>query len=306
MPLPEFVTRSTIDPSKQPKSPSILPEKRWGKLHNSIYVAGIDEAGRGPLAGPVVASAVVFNLSGKPPKGINDSKKLTHEQRVLLAEQIKNASVAWGVGRAEPWEIDEINILQATKLAAVRAIEQANTMLAAVVGLHAAIDCLVTDALDLPAYPCPQLMLIKGDQRSTSVAAASILAKVTRDEIMCRFADQYPNYGWRINKGYPTPEHRRALLELGPSSWHRFSYKTVSACTLPVVRSAAFQRLFALGSNLQVEEKERFQGVINELERCRMDIPQEDFNHLRLLLGNVFSEIVKKNTNFSLESAANP
>lgn len=304
MPLPPFVTRNALDPSALPSKPSIRPEKSWSQSHPDCWVAGIDEAGRGPLAGPVVAAAVVFSFSKKRPSGINDSKKMTHEQRVGLAEEIKSTALAWGIGRAEPWEIDAINILQATKLASCRAIETANELLGK--GQGQKIGALVTDALDLPNYPCPQLALIKGDQRSVSVAAASILAKVERDEIVCRVAQEYPDYGWIENKGYPTPDHRRALELHGPSSWHRFSYKPVHVLTTQVVRSRACERILTLAFSTQPQDFEAVASLIAEFEAATKLIPAEDRRFLATELGARFSEFVKKNTNFSLEIAANP
>lgn len=305
MPLPPFVTRSKIDPRKLPAAPSIRPEKEWSALHPNLWVAGIDEAGRGPLAGPVIAAAVVFSFNQKRPVGINDSKKLTHQERVRLSMLIKNSALAWGIGHAEPWEIDQHNILAATKIAATRAVHQANNRLNGFIP-GPQIGALVTDALDLPDYPCPQLALIKGDQRSISVAAASILAKVERDQLLLKHSREFPDYGWASNKGYPTKDHCKALELHGPCSWHRFSYKPVALQPKPLVRSISCQKLeqqFLETSPVDVKE---ISNLALLLKKAAETLIAEDHRYLTNLFASRFSEFVKKNTNFSLESTINP
>jgi ribonuclease HII len=181
-------------------------------------LAGIDEAGRGPLAGPVVAAACIL-----PPKfslpGLNDSKKLSESKREKLYTQIRLQALDYSLGSAEPAEIDALNILEATRLAMKRALQ----------GLKLPPHYLLLDALNLPLVALPQLSLIGGDGRSASIAAASILAKVTRDHKMKELHSVYPAYGFNSNKGYGTADHMQALERLGPCPLHRRSFAPVSA-----------------------------------------------------------------------------
>ncbi len=180
-------------------------------------VAGVDEAGRGPWAGPVVAAAVILNVDFIP-AGLNDSKKLTAAQRETAFILImKTCSV--GVGKASTAEIDRLNIRRATHLAMQRAV--------------AALDCkpatLLIDGNDAPDFKCITHTLIKGDGRSLSIAAASIVAKVTRDRIMTRLADEFPYYAWHRNKGYGTTVHHQALKQHGPCPHHRMTFAPIRA-----------------------------------------------------------------------------
>lgn len=176
-------------------------------------IGGIDEAGRGPLAGPVVAAVCILDLD-KPVYGLNDSKKLTPASRDRLYKEITEHALAWQVGIVSNEVIDQINILQATILA----------MHQAVGNLQATPDLLLVDAVQLKQMPCFCRPLIKGDTRSVSIAAASILAKVTRDRIMNEFDCQYPQYGLAKHKGYGTQEHYEALLRYGPTPIHRKTF----------------------------------------------------------------------------------
>ncbi len=177
-------------------------------------VAGLDEAGRGPLAGPVVAGAVILR-PGSMFIGLNDSKKVTLANRLRLEEEIKAGAAAWAVGVAQPEEIDRLNILGATKLAMQRALHSLSLVLPP--------DYLLLDALKLPS-PLPQEGIIKGDAKVACIAAASILAKTCRDRIMEELDSVYPGYGFKQHKGYATAEHRQAVLALGPSPVHRKSF----------------------------------------------------------------------------------
>jgi ribonuclease HII len=179
-------------------------------------LGGVDEAGRGALAGPVVAACVVLE-PGTPLPGVNDSKCMSHEQREALVPVILRRAAAWGVGWATAAEIDRINILQATLLAARRAI--------AVLG--AAPEFLLTDYLKLIEPPCPCRPIVDGDAKSQAIAAASVLAKVARDRIMTALAGEYPQYNFAGHKGYGTPEHQAAINAHGPSTLHRLSYRGV-------------------------------------------------------------------------------
>lgn len=176
-------------------------------------ICGIDEAGRGPLAGPVAAGAVIL------PKDctllyLNDSKKLSEKRREELFVQIKEQAVAWCVGIVGPERIDEINILQATYEA----------MRQAVAGLGVKPDLLLNDAVEIPGVDIMQVPIIKGDAKSVSIAAASILAKVTRDHMMVEYDQLFPDYGFAKHKGYGTAAHVQAIQELGPCPIHRRSF----------------------------------------------------------------------------------
>ena len=177
------------------------------------YICGIDEAGRGPLAGPVVAAAAVL------PKDcqifyLNDSKKLSEKKRDLLFAEIKEKAVAYGIGIVSPQVIDEINILQATYEAMRQAISQLNVI----------PEILLNDAVTIPGVDIMQVPIVKGDAKSVSIAAASILAKVTRDRMMMEYDQIYPEYGFAKHKGYGTAAHIAALKEYGPCPIHRRTF----------------------------------------------------------------------------------
>ncbi len=176
-------------------------------------ICGIDEAGRGPLAGPVVAGAVILP-EGCEILGVNDSKKLTAKKRELLYDEIMEKAVAVSTGIVSPQRIDEINILQATYEA----------MREAVAGLGTKPDLLLNDAVTIPEIVIPQVPIVKGDAKSVSIAAASIIAKVTRDRIMVEYESRFPGYGFASNKGYGSAEHIEALRRLGPTPIHRNSF----------------------------------------------------------------------------------
>ena len=177
------------------------------------YICGIDEVGRGPLAGPVVACAVILP-SDHPILYLNDSKKLTAKKREELFDVILKEAVAVGVGLRSPERIDEINILQATYEAMREAIER----------LDVKPGMLLNDAVTIPGVSIPQCPIIGGDGKSVSIAAASIVAKVTRDAMMVQYDEVYPGYGFASNKGYGTAAHIAALKEMGPSPIHRKSF----------------------------------------------------------------------------------
>ena len=178
-------------------------------------VAGVDEVGRGAFFGSVVAAAVILNPE-RPVRGLNDSKQLTPQARQELASAIKEKSVAWSIGAADSAEIDRVNIYQASRLAMKRAVE----------ALPVKPDYLLIDAMRIDVN-LPQESLIKGDARSRCIAAASIVAKVHRDECMRQWDIIYPHYGLSRHKGYGAPEHLRALETFGPTPLHRFSYEPI-------------------------------------------------------------------------------
>jgi len=187
----------------------------WRSGHRCI--AGVDEAGMAPLAGPVVAAAVILPPRYKLP-GLDDSKKILSEQkRKQLAHQIKQDAVCWSVGRAEVEEIDSINIYHSGLLAMRRAVE----------GLHHSPDFILVDARTIPHCPWPQRGIVHGDALSASIAAASIIAKTTRDDFMAEMDILYPGYGFASHKGYPTSEHLKALKEKGPLPIHRRTFAPV-------------------------------------------------------------------------------
>lgn len=176
-------------------------------------ICGVDEAGRGPLAGPVCAAAVILPEHLELP-GLNDSKKLTDKRRRELFPIIKEQAVAYGIGFASEQEIDELNILQATFLAMQRAIDQ----------LHGKAEFALIDGNREKDFGLPVMTVVKGDSRSANIAAASILAKVTRDDLMLEMAEKYPEYAFEIHKGYGTKKHYEALTEHGMCPIHRKTF----------------------------------------------------------------------------------
>jgi ribonuclease HII len=185
-----------------------------------IWVCGVDEAGRGPLAGAVVAGAVVLDPAN-PISGLKDSKKLSAVRREFLFEQIMLKAKAWGIGEASPTEIDEINILQATMLAMRRAIEDLTTR------LGSWPDKALIDGNRCPELPISSEAIVKGDTKEPAISAASILAKVTRDRQMMVLHEIHPQYGFAQHMGYPTEAHFAALKEFGACSEHRRSFSPV-------------------------------------------------------------------------------
>ena len=184
------------------------------------YIAGVDEAGRGPLAGPVVAAAVVFSEISRAAlkgllAGIDDSKRLSPRTRESLFLAVTEAAEAVSIGIATSLEIDRLNILRATHLAMRRAVE----------GLGLAPALALVDGNSDPGFPCPTRCVVRGDSRVFSISAASVIAKVARDVIMESIHSRYPHYGFDTNKGYPTPSHYRALACNGPCPVHRRSYR---------------------------------------------------------------------------------
>ena len=185
------------------------------------YVAGVDEVGRGPLAGPVVTACVIlpedFDVLG-----VDDSKKLSEKKREALYDVILEKAVAWGIGRADNHLIDEINILEATKVAMKEAVEKADRMLCEKTG--EGISHILFDAMTIKDIETPQTSLIKGDAKSLSIAAASIIAKVTRDREMVEYHQQYPDYAFDSNKGYGTKAHYEGIEKKGITPIHRKSF----------------------------------------------------------------------------------
>lgn len=185
-------------------------------VYQGKLLAGVDEVGRGPLAGDVVAAAVILDPSN-PVEGLDDSKKLTEKKREALFPQIQQNALSWCVARASVKEIDQLNILHASLLAMKRAVE----------GLHVQPEHVLVDGNKLPSWHYPSEAVVKGDSRVSAIAAASILAKVVRDREMVAFDETYPGYGFAGHKGYPTKVHMAALQRLGITPIHRLSFGPV-------------------------------------------------------------------------------
>lgn len=210
-------TKSESDAARRLSTSCRDAFERACRQNGHRHIAGVDEAGRGALAGPVIAAAVIL-----PPDcqitGLRDSKQLTPSQRSHLSDEIHREAIAIGVGRADPPTIARINILQATLIA----------MRDAVTNLSPCPDYLLVDGLDLPETAIIGEAIPKGDTLSVSIAAASIIAKTTRDALMIEFGETYPNYGFPKHKGYPTPQHRAAIAEFGASDIHRHTFKLLA------------------------------------------------------------------------------
>jgi ribonuclease HII len=206
-----------FDPALIPDRPDLGFEMAiWAQ--GIRFVAGVDEAGRGALAGPVSAAAAILPegaTTAQKLSGVRDSKQMTPAEREYWGAVIRSTAISFGIGFASNQEIDEWGIVPATRLAIRRAIGS----------LAMPPQHVLVDYLDIPELTIPQTSLVKGDMRSLSVAAASVLAKVARDEEMCRLQSQYPEYGFARHKGYGTRVHRDALLALGPSPVHRTSFR---------------------------------------------------------------------------------
>ena len=196
-----------------------MSEMTMWEIEEEVYaegytvICGVDEAGRGPLAGPVCAAAVILPRGHQIP-GLNDSKKLTDKKRRELFPLIKEQAIAYGIGMASHEEIDEINILQATYLAMERAIAQ----------LEGKADLALIDGNRARDFGMAVRTVVKGDSLSASIAAASVLAKVTRDDLMVEMAQEFPGYGFEVHKGYGTKAHYEALREMGPCAIHRMTF----------------------------------------------------------------------------------
>lgn len=215
--------------SRRPDRPGPREPARWvcfeqkARAEGHAVVAGVDEAGRGPLAGPVVAAAVVLSAAGNPLDdpwwfGVDDSKRLSPKRREELHDLIRAKAAAVGVGEASPREIEGLNILRATLLAMSRAID----------AISPPPSYLLVDGKTRIPVEIPQSTLVGGDGREASIAAASIIAKVTRDRLMIRYDREYPGFGFSLHKGYPTRLHREALQRLGPTPLHRRTFRGVA------------------------------------------------------------------------------
>lgn len=207
----------TKDRKSKAESQISLNFENQARAEGYNFVAGVDEVGRGCLAGAVVAAAVVLDLSKPLPAGLNDSKKITAKNRERIAEEIRASAICYAVAQIEAEEIDRINILQATKRA----------MFSAVGRLNPAADFLLIDAVQLRELPLPQKSIIHGDAISASIAAASIIAKTYRDDLMSKLSEVFPEYGFASHVGYGTKAHFEALRKYGASAIHRKTFRGV-------------------------------------------------------------------------------
>ncbi|HVY93516.1 MAG TPA: ribonuclease HII [Bryobacteraceae bacterium] len=230
--------KASLDPEDGGRVPT---RRRWKCQANTEqelrargfrFIAGADEVGRGSLFGAVVAAAVILSPDA-PIRGLNDSKQIEPERRELLAEHIRERALAWAVAAVDASTIDRINIYQASRLA----------MKAAVLDLRPACDFVLVDAVPLDVV-LPQQPLVQGDERCHAIAAASIIAKVYRDKLMCEWDQHYPEYGLASHKGYQTPEHMAAIRRYGPTPLHRFSFEPV--------RQAAFHSPMAQDRQMEM------------------------------------------------------
>jgi ribonuclease HII len=196
--------------------------ERAARKTGALRIAGVDEVGRGPVFGPVVAAAVILPRDCHL-QGLTDSKKLSEKKRNVLDVEIRSNAVSWAIAAVDVETIDRINIRQASLLAMRRAVEQ----------LALSPDYLLIDGVDTIDWPCAQQAVVKGDATSFSIAAASVLAKVYRDRLIVELDRQYPGYGLANHKGYGVPEHMAALARLGPTPLHRRSFKPVAQTLLP-------------------------------------------------------------------------
>jgi len=251
IPYPRALRTVTAATAKQQMLKQLVcsdaPEQAL-RYHGFRIIAGVDEVGRGALFGPVVAAAVILpeRMNGLARAGLKDSKQLTREQREKLDRRIRKMALAVSVAEVDAETIDRVNIYQATRMA----------MLAAVQGLMMAPDHLLIDAMRLD-HPCRQTKLIYGDALSLSIAAASVVAKVHRDGLMRQLDAVHPGYGLASHKGYATPKHRRALVEIGPCALHRRSFAPVRLVDPDaVVEDAASAELLFEDADLEVADLE--------------------------------------------------
>jgi ribonuclease HII len=250
------------------------------KAHRAGYerVVGIDEAGRGPLAGPVVAAAVIF-----PPDfrmdGLADSKQLAPERRRELAQEIRASALAVGVGMVSADEIDRTNILSATYRAVWHAVEQ----------LDVQPDYFLTDYLRLAWADGPVEPLVRGDQRCASIAAASIIAKVARDDLMCDYDGEYPGYGFAAHKGYGTQAHLEALRALGPTTIHRLTFRGVCWFEAQLRRSKTFDYLREVIGAIGSEKVARL--VRLAMDGTALRLPPREMKEIEALYASQLKEL---------------
>jgi ribonuclease HII len=256
-------------------------------------IAGVDEAGRGPLAGPVVAAAVILP-TGKRMPGVIDSKLLRPEQRIAAFNRIVEQAVAIGIGVVPADQIDAINIYQASKLAARLAVEQ----------LCPAPDFILTDALPLESTGIPFQAIIKGDLKSQSIAAASIVAKVTRDRIMTSYDRDYPQYDFAHNKGYACPKHLEALTQIGPCTIHRHTYKGVFWFDQEPIHSQTFHEMSNRVKNSRsIDQLRELRQMLTDLDRY---LPPREVYTLHAAISKQEAQLEQPKGIAPLETPARP
>lgn len=263
---------------------SLLEYEKEKWLQGYKLIAGIDEAGRGPLAGPVVAAAVIFPPNMSIP-GVNDSKKMTEQSREEKFIEIQSCCTAYGIGIASAKEIDNINILEATKKAALRAIES----------MSVKPDFILTDFLKINYKDTGVLPIVKGDALSHSIAAASILAKVTRDNLMEEYHKEYPFYDFKHNKGYGTEKHLALLEKHGPSSIHRLSFRGVLWFDCKIGHSQTYNKICSEIPNIKTERHEKI--ILEALNALDRFLPEDEIAELRDLLSKQKARIKSQNEN---------
>lgn len=241
--------RPTLSQLSRKQSPAAEPVCGWkleraARRCGALRIAGVDEVGRGPMFGPVVAAAVILAPKCRI-EGLNDSKKLSEKKRVELDIEIRSNAVAWCIAAVDVQTIDRINIRNASLLAMKQAVE----------ALALTPDYLLIDGVDTIDYPCPQQSCIQGDGTSFSIAAASILAKVYRDHMLVELDSQYPGYGLASHKGYCSAEHMEALQRLGPTPLHRRNWSPVAQQMLPLDLAGALDDVLPLQSSLSLAAK---------------------------------------------------
>ncbi|MCK5684512.1 ribonuclease HII [bacterium] len=249
------------------------------KIENQLYdegitrIAGLDEAGRGPLVGPVVAGCVILEKDAVYPD-LKDSKKLNESKRELLYEEITSTCVTYGVGIVNNIEIDRINILNATKLAMKKALEN----------LKQPPQVLIIDSVKLDGVPMSQFVFNQAEDRASCVAAASIIAKVTRDRMMVEYSKEFPEYGFEKHKGYGTAEHLRMLKYYGPCKLHRLTFKKVLIGNLKHFSKTALSLINRL---LSAHDINILKKVASDIRNCSKHISDEELSYMRILYAKV-------------------
>ena len=278
--LDKFEKRVLQDEKETRRLETLGFYERQARTQSYQRIAGVDEAGRGPLAGPVVAAAVIFP-PGATLRGLNDSKKLTAEKREELFNPIKELAVSVGVGSASVAEIDQFNIYRAAQMAMERAI----------VSLAPGPDYLLTDAMPLPKLSSiPQKPLVHGDSLSISIAAASVIAKVTRDRLMDELHEKFPNYGFKEHKGYGTEVHLRALEEYGVCPEHRLTFGPVTENIAKRTPGGPFQ--FWSAKLSQAKDPKALHHTGLQIKRLASDqLSEEQLEALRDLFKEIRSQL---------------
>src|SRR3954470_16210553 len=259
-------------PSERTRRRLVPRRKRWTTIERDLrrdkgpLLAGVDEVGRGPIAGPVVACAVIMPPDIRAIAGVDDSKRLTHDQRVRLAVKIRERAVAFAIGAASVREIDAINIYQASVLAMRRALGR----------LKVAPDHVVIDGRAMRTLPIPHTAVVHGDARCFSIACASILAKVTRDLLMTRLGKRYPHYIWEHNAGYTTREHVSGLTAHGITPHHRKSFCRISDLILEIEHQAQLEDEDELAlADVGRPDEDDLEGELVESDTLSDDLEQE-------------------------------